>query len=80
MNDYYSLSQEDNNAAKKYRKDIESRWERPEWYMIEAAFKDGICHAKGIKYDFLSDTDKDFIRSTMNDIKERRKILEDYGR
>ena len=65
MNDYYSLSQEDSDAAREYRKDVESRWERPEWYMIEAAFKDGICHAKGIQYDFLNDSDKDFIRSAI---------------
>ena len=75
-----TLSYEDCLAAREYRKDAESSWEKPEWYMIEAAFKDGIRHAKGIQYDFLSDTDKDFIRSTMNDIKKIRKILESYGK
>lgn len=80
MEDKPTLSYDDCQAAKDYVKDVESRWEKPEWYMIEQAFKNGICHAKGIQYDFLSDIDKDFIRSTINDIKERRKILEDYGK
>lgn len=37
--------------------------------LIEAAFKDDICHAKDIQYNFLSDYDKDFIRSTIKYIK-----------
>jgi hypothetical protein len=76
-----ALSYEDCLAAKEYAKDAESMHEKPEWYMIEQAFKDGICHAKGIQYDFMSDYDKDMMRLMVKQAKEQKEYIQKrYGR
>jgi hypothetical protein len=75
-----ALSYEDCLTAKAYVKDAESMREKPEWYMIEQAFKDGICHAKGIQYDFLSDYDKDMMRLMVKQVKEQKEYIQKrYG-
>ena len=81
MNEYYSLSQEDSNAAREYREYVESTHVAPEWYLIERAFKDGICHAKGIQYNFLNDYDKDMMKLMVKQIKEQKEFNQKhYGK
>ncbi len=75
-----TLSYDDCQAAKAYAKDVESTHVSAEWYLVEQAFKDGICHAKGIKYDFMSDYGKETLRLMVNIVKEQEKIIENYGK